>query len=101
VSAAYIAPEVLSIQRRALLDFLTEFGSEVNDEACIASLRSMGHTFSRDTFANEIVAHLLALEFIDLRENHDFCMLKVTRAGRDISDGQARHADISQFTTRK
>lgn len=94
-----IAPVILPVVRRAILDLLTEIGGERNHDAIAMDLRALGH---RPLAASDVAGELMWLASAGLVHAEalgPYTVARVLSAGRDVAEGQHFVDGVSRHRT--
>ena len=97
-----IAPLILPLVRRAILDLLNDVGGEHNDDVLAQLLAQLGHRVARRDVAEQL--RWLAQEddggrLIAIEELGPYLVARILSDGRDVAAGRLIVEGISKFKT--
>lgn len=93
-----IAPVLVPIIRRAILDLVLDTGGEMNDEELTLLLNGIGHRVARRNVCDEL-RWLADRELLDLQSTPHFIIVRSTSDGRDVASGRLRVDGVSRHKT--
>lgn len=93
-----IAPILIPIIRRAILDLVEDTGGELNDEMITILLNELGHRVARGDVLGEmrwcVDAGLLIGSLVK-----PYYVARASHMGRDVANGVLRHDGVSRHKT--
>lgn len=93
-----IAPVILPLVRRAILDLLADIGGEHNDDVLSIHLNTLGHSVARRDVREQL--HWLAgQELLVAEQLGPFTVARITADGRDLSAGRLTIEGVGKFRT--
>jgi hypothetical protein len=93
-----IAPVILPIVRRAILDLMNDVGGEHNEDVLTQLLASLGHRVARRDVAEQLgwldVTGLVRSESLG-----PYVVARILADGRDVAEGRLTVEGVSKFKT--
>lgn len=93
-----IAPVLLPVIRRAIIDLLDDIGGEHNDDTLTRLLISLGHRVARRDVADQL-RWLAEAGLVRAEEMPPFVVARIISDGRDVAAGTLRFEGVCRHKT--
>lgn len=94
-----IAPVILPVVRRAIVDLLFDVGGEHNDDTLTLLLAQLGHRVARRDVAEQLDWLANEAKLIRLEDLGPYKVARILADGRDVAEGRLLVEGISRFKT--